>query len=75
MHSILTELERKKYSNLIEQKQNYEKLLRKAQYNKFTKERYLHDQFIKQIDCLTNKIKNIDNQIDNLLNQQTCICM
>ena len=34
-----------------------------------------HDQFIKQIDCLTKEIKNIDKQIDNLLNQQTCICM
>ena len=75
MHSILTDSQRKKYSNLIEQKQNYEKLLHKAQYNKFTKKQCLHDQFIKQIDCLTKEITNIDNQIDNLLNQQTCICM
>ena len=75
MQSILTDLERKKYSNLIEQKQNYEKLLHKAQYNKFTKKHCPHDQFIKQINCLTKEIKNIDNQIDNLLNQQTCICM
>jgi len=75
MHSILTDLERKKYSNLIEQKQNYEKLLHKAEYNKFIKKHYQHDQFIKQIDCLTKEIKNIDKQIDNLLNQQTCICM
>ena len=43
MHSILTDLERKKYSNLIEQKQNYEKLLHKAQYNKFVKKHCLHD--------------------------------
>ena len=75
MHSILTDLERKKYSNLIEQKLNYEKLLHKAQYNKFVKKHCQHDQFIKQIDCLTKEITNIDNQIDNLLNQQTCICM
>jgi len=75
MHSILTDLQRKKYSNLIEQKQNYEKLLYKAQYNKFTKDKCFHEQFIKQIDCLTKEIKNIDNQIDNLLNQQICICM
>ena len=75
MCSILTDSQRKKYSNLIEQKQNYEKLLRKAQYNKFTKDSCFQEQFIKQINCLTMEIKNIDNQIDNLLNQQMCICM
>lgn len=43
MCSILTDSQRKKYSNLIEQKQNYEKLLHKAQYNKFTKDSCFQD--------------------------------